>query len=54
MSRDSVDYSLRCGHCKRMKPQFVDASAAMKEEGIPGKLAAVDCTSEHEIAKRYV
>ena len=47
-------WNRRCGHCKRMKPQFVEAAAAMKEDGIAGRLAAVDCTAEHEVAKRCV
>ena len=46
-------YAPWCGHCKRAKPQFVSAAAKMKKTGIPGKLAAVDCTKETELSKRF-
>ncbi|CAG0899246.1 unnamed protein product, partial [Cyprideis torosa] len=46
-------YAPWCGHCKKMKPQFVEAAAAMKSEGIPGVLAAVDATVEKELGKRF-
>ncbi|XP_023325871.1 protein disulfide-isomerase A5 isoform X1 [Eurytemora carolleeae] len=46
-------YAPWCGHCKRAKPHFVTASARMKKEGIAGKLAAVDCTQETELSKRF-
>lgn len=46
-------YAPWCGHCKRAKPHFVSAAAKMVKEDIPGKLAAVDCTSESELGKRF-
>ena len=47
-------YAPWCGHCKKMKPQFNSAAGAMAKKGAKGKLAAVDCTTENELAKRYV
>ena len=48
-------YAPWCGHCKKMKPQFNAAAAllAKKGEGAVGKLAAVDCTTESDLAKRW-
>lgn len=50
-------YAPWCGHCKKMKPQFNSASATLAAKmgaATPGKLAAVDCTTESELGKRYV
>ena len=47
-------YAPWCGHCKAMKPHFMEAAATMKEEGIEGALAAVDATKETQIAERWV
>ncbi|XP_025832812.1 protein disulfide-isomerase A5 isoform X1 [Agrilus planipennis] len=46
-------YAPWCGHCKRMKPEYEKAAAVMKEEGIPGILAAVDATKEQSVASQY-
>ena len=46
-------YAPWCGHCKRMKPEYVKAAASMKEKGISGKLAAVDTTKERALGKKF-
>lgn len=46
-------YAPWCGHCKAMKPAYTEAAQTMKEQQIPGVLAAVDATKEQEIGKRY-
>ncbi|XP_072385588.1 protein disulfide-isomerase A5-like [Diabrotica undecimpunctata] len=46
-------YAPWCGHCKKMKPEYEAAAAQMKNEGIPGMLAAVDATKEPTLASRY-
>lgn len=46
-------YAPWCGHCKKMKPEYQQAAAQMKEENIVGVLAAVDATAEKQIAGRF-
>lgn len=46
-------YAPWCGHCKAMKPAFSEAAKLMKEQGVPGILAAVDATKETELGKRF-
>lgn len=46
-------YAPWCGHCKKMKPEFVAAAASMKEHNVPGILAAVDATKEKSLAEKY-
>lgn len=36
-----------------MKPDYTEAAAALKEEGIEGTLAAVDATQEKALGERY-
>lgn len=42
-----------CGHCKKMKPDYTEAAAALKEEGEAGKLAAVDATIHKDLAQQF-
>ncbi|XP_055386712.1 protein disulfide-isomerase A5 [Condylostylus longicornis] len=42
-----------CGHCKRMKPEYEKAAVQMRNEKIPGILAALDATKETAIAQKY-
>ncbi|KAK5650473.1 hypothetical protein RI129_001502 [Pyrocoelia pectoralis] len=44
-------YAPWCGHCKRMKPQFMKAADELKAEGINGRLAIFDCTENPKITE---
>lgn len=46
-------YASWCGHCKRMKPEYEKAAEIMKDENIPGVLAAVDAPKEVALASKY-
>ncbi|XP_058964969.2 probable protein disulfide-isomerase A4 [Pocillopora verrucosa] len=46
-------YAPWCGHCKAMKPEYTDAAKTMKEEEVPGVIAAVDATKETAVGKRF-
>ncbi|XP_075149520.1 protein disulfide-isomerase A5 [Haematobia irritans] len=46
-------YAPWCGHCKRMKPEYEKAALEMKQQNIPGVLAALDATKESSIAEQY-
>lgn len=45
-------YAPWCGHCKKMKPAFTVAAERLKNEGVNGKLAAVDATVERKLGDR--
>ncbi|XP_076456070.1 protein disulfide-isomerase A5-like [Babylonia areolata] len=46
-------YAPWCGHCKKMKPDYMSAATKLKEE-VPGaKLAAVDATKFKDLASKY-
>ncbi|XP_052822919.1 protein disulfide-isomerase A5 isoform X1 [Octopus bimaculoides] len=46
-------YAPWCGHCKKMKPEYIEAAATLKEENIEGALAAIDSTQESQISERF-
>ena len=46
-------YAPWCGHCKNIKPKLIKAATKMKEEGIDGKIAVVDCTKETKLATQF-
>ena len=46
-------YAPWCGHCKAMKPEYMEAATALKGDAVSGVLAAVDATIEQPLAERY-
>ncbi|KAK2166678.1 hypothetical protein NP493_1310g00031 [Ridgeia piscesae] len=46
-------YAPWCGHCKKMKPEFTQAAEKMKEDGIEGKLAALEATENRKTAEKF-
>ena len=46
-------YAPWCGHCKAMKPEYMEAATALKGDAVSGVLAAVDATIEQSLAERY-
>lgn len=46
-------YAPWCGHCKKIKPEYVTAAARLKQQNVPGMLAAVDATKEKAVADQY-
>nr|XP_037278569.1 LOW QUALITY PROTEIN: protein disulfide-isomerase A5-like [Rhipicephalus microplus] len=46
-------YAPWCGHCKKMKPEYVSAAATLKSEGVAGILAAVDATKERSLGSQF-
>uniref|UniRef100_A0A336KFI3 CSON002835 protein n=1 Tax=Culicoides sonorensis TaxID=179676 RepID=A0A336KFI3_CULSO len=46
-------YAPWCGHCKKMKPEYEKAAERMKNEKIPGVLAALDATKESQIGAKF-
>ncbi|XP_041371887.1 probable protein disulfide-isomerase A4 [Gigantopelta aegis] len=46
-------YAPWCGHCKKIKPEYTDAAKTMKEQNIPGILAAVDATKAKKMGEEY-
>lgn len=46
-------YAPWCGHCKTMKPAYVEAAKTLKDQKVDGILAAVDATKEKTTAEKY-
>ena len=46
-------YAPWCGHCKAMKPEYMEAAATLKGNAVSGVLAAVDATAETALAEKY-
>lgn len=43
-------YGRRCGHCKKLAPEWESAASDLKGRA---KLGAVDATQEQELASKY-
>nr|UMA82692.1 venom-related protein disulfide isomerase [Conus ebraeus] len=46
-------YSPGCGHCKKMKPDYMTAATRLKEKVPDARLAAVDATKFKDLAHKY-
>ncbi|KAH3868542.1 protein disulfide-isomerase A5-like [Dreissena polymorpha] len=46
-------YAPWCGHCKKMKPEYVEAAQKMVAEEIDGALAAVDATVDKKLGEQF-
>jgi len=46
-------YAPWCGHCKALKPDWVKASEELAEEKTAVVIAAMDCTENQELCKKY-
>ncbi|XP_060525765.1 protein disulfide-isomerase A5 [Cylas formicarius] len=46
-------YAPWCGHCKKMKPEYVAAARELEREGLGRRLAVVDCTENPDLAEEY-
>ena len=43
----------RCGHCKKLAPEYASAATTLAERNIPAKLAKVDATEHKELGQKF-
>lgn len=46
-------YAPWCGHCKRMKPEYLAAAKELVKDGFSNCLAMVDCTVNPEVTEQF-
>ena len=46
-------YAPWCGHCKALKPKFIDAAKQVKGQDDDLKFGAVDCTKHQALCQKY-
>ena len=45
--------SCRCGHCKKLAPEYEQAATQLKKENPPIPLAKVDCPANQDLCQKY-
>ena len=48
---DSRGPAQRCGHCKKLAPEYAEAARHLREEGL--RIAKVDATDASKLASKY-
>merc|ERR1712179_578829 len=48
-----IFYIPQCSHCQQMKPAMISAADTLVEKAMSGILAAVDCTANNLLMKRF-